>query len=273
VTSLRKGSRLRIVATEDTVDGAYGRYAAVDAVEYLPPRQGATSLRVYYYVRGGVPDEYDEDEEAKARKKRRHEGGFYDAKGRQPYHGGWRKPIPFAPVTSRFNPNRLHPVLHVVMPHTGVDFGATSGTPIYSTAAGVVKTVGDGGACGNMVQVMHPNGLVSIYCHMSRFAPGLHPEEKVETRQLLGFVGATGRVTGPHLHFAVKRGETFIDPLTLNLDGMRVLPHADRTPFTKLKEEMDAELDAIALPDAEVVDEKESPDGGESAETFFEETP
>jgi hypothetical protein len=67
VTSLRKGSRLRIVATEDTVDGAYRRYAAVDAVEYLPPRQGATSLRVYYYVRGCVPDEYDEDEEAKDR--------------------------------------------------------------------------------------------------------------------------------------------------------------------------------------------------------------
>src|SRR5205085_630003 len=101
------------------------------------------------------------------KKAKRHPGGFYDAKARQPYQGGWRSPIPFARVTSRFNPKRMHPVLHTIMPHNGVDFGANSGTPIYSTGAGVVRSVGDGGPCGNMVQVDHPNGLTSAYCHMS----------------------------------------------------------------------------------------------------------
>ena len=271
VSSLRKGSRLRIVATEDEVEGEFGRYVALDAVEYFPPRPNAPSLRVYFYSRSGVPETYDEDVESKRKRRHGGSGGYYDVKGRQPFHGGWRLPVPFAKVTSRFNPKRMHPVLHTIMPHNGVDFGATTGTPIYATAPGIVRSVGDGGACGNMVQLLHSNGLVSAYCHMSRFAAGLHPGQKVEGRQLLGYVGATGRVTGPHLHFAVKRGDVFLDPLTLNLDGMRVLPHADRQRFAKRREELNAALEAIPLPQADFSDEGR--DGGDGEAEVFEEPP
>jgi hypothetical protein len=269
--SLRAGARLRLIATEDLADGEFSRYVALNAVEYFPPRPKAPSLRVYWYQRGGVP--MDPTDEEAARRAKRHAGGFYDAKGRQPYEGGWRSPIPFARVTSRFNPKRMHPVLHVVMPHNGVDFGATTGTPIYSTAAGIVKSAGDGGACGNMVQVDHPSGLTSAYCHMSRFAAGIHPGQHVESRQLLGYVGATGRVTGPHLHFAIKRGEQFIDPLTLRLDGMRVLPHGDRGPFAKEKEELDAALDTIPLPAFDGGTEADDNTDGGEGEVILEETP
>src|SRR5262249_49521930 len=149
----------RIVATEDLVDGEFGRYVALDAVEFFPPRPKAPSTRVYWYQHGGVPMDPDEESEHHGR---HHTGGYYDSKGRQPYHGGWGRPIPLARVTSRFNPKRMHPVLHVVMPHNGVDFGATTGTPIYATAAGIVRTAGDGGPCGNMVQIEHSNGLTSV---------------------------------------------------------------------------------------------------------------
>ena len=104
----------------------------------------------------------------------------------------------------------MHPVLHVVMPHNGIDFAASPGTPVYSSAAGAVSSVGDGGPCGNMVQIKHTNGLTTAYCHLQRFAPGLHAGQHVEQRQLVGFVGQTGRATGPHLHFAVKRGEILL---------------------------------------------------------------
>ena len=259
LSEIRGGARLRIVATEDRLDGEFVRYGSLDAVEWLP--EGRSALRVYWYPKGWTePDKGTE-------KGRR--GGYYDAKGRQPYRGGWRSPVPMARISSRFDPNRMHPVLHVVMPHNGVDFAAKAGTPVYAAASGVVKSAGDGGPCGNMVQIDHPNGLTTAYCHLSRFAPSLHAGEHIETRQLIGYVGQTGRATGPHLHFAVKRGDVFMDPLTLKLDGVRVLPAKDHEEFDDLRAKDDAALDAIAMPDAPSSDGG-TPDAG-AAPDFYDE--
>jgi hypothetical protein len=85
---------------------------------------------------------------------------------------------------------------------------------------------------------------------MSKFAPGIHAGLHVETRQLVGYVGQTGRATGPHLHFAVKRGDIFLDPMILKLDGVRVIPPKERGAFDERRTALDAELDAIPLPDA-----------------------
>ncbi|MEO7109816.1 MAG: M23 family metallopeptidase [Polyangiaceae bacterium] len=229
LADIRPGARLRIVATEQRIEGTFVSYAEVDAVEYFPASAHAQPVRTYY---------------SPASK------GYFDAKGRQPTHGGWRMPIPFARISSRFNPHRMHPVLHTVMPHNGVDFSAPPGTPIYSTAAGTVIVAGDGGPCGNMVKLEHSGGLVSAYCHMSRFAAGLHVGEHVESRQLVGYVGSTGRATGPHLHFAIKRGDVFIDPLSLKLDGVRLVPVQNRDDFEAARKDLDAALDAIPLPAA-----------------------
>jgi murein DD-endopeptidase MepM/ murein hydrolase activator NlpD len=188
--------------------------------------------------------------------------GFYTAKGQQPFRGTFRSPLPLARVTSRFNPKRMHPVLHVVMPHNGIDFGASSGTPVFASASGTVHSAGDGGPCGNMVQIEHTNNLTTAYCHLSRIVPGLHPGQHVEARQLVGFVGQTGRATGPHLHFAVKRGGSFIDPMVLKMDGVRTLPPADRDAFAKLRADLDVALEAVALPSADGVatDDKDDKD-------------
>jgi len=229
LADIRPGARLRIVATEERIEGNFVRYAEVDAVEYFPASAHAPAVRTYFSPASR---------------------GYFDGKGRQPAHGGWRLPIPLARISSRFNPHRMHPTLHVVMPHNGVDFSSPSGTPIYSTAAGNVVVAGDSGPCGNMVKIEHANGLVSAYCHMSRFASGLHVGEHVEARQLIGYVGSTGRATGPHLHFAVKRGDVFIDPLSLKLDGVRLVPASNRDDFEASRKELDAALDAIPLPPA-----------------------
>jgi murein DD-endopeptidase MepM/ murein hydrolase activator NlpD len=232
LADVRPGARLRIVAAADLADGAYAHTAELEAVEYTPAVAGAAATRVYHFGSGS----------------RKAPIGYYDAKGRQPLHGGWRIPVPLARLSSRFNPHRVHPVLKVVMPHNGVDFAAPPGTPVYSSAAGTVRSVGDGGPCGNMVQVQHLGGLVTAYCHLARFAGGLHVGQHVEARQLVGYVGQTGRATGPHLHFAVKRGEIFLDPLALKLDGFRVLPSADRDAFAERRTELDSAMDAIPLP-------------------------
>jgi hypothetical protein len=113
-----------------------------------------------------------------------------------------------------------------------------------------------------MVQIEHTNNLTTAYCHLSRIVPGLHPGQHVEARQLVGFVGQTGRATGPHLHFAVKRGGSFIDPMVLKMDGVRTLPPADRDAFAKLRADLDVALEAVALPSADGVatDDKDDKD-------------
>jgi murein DD-endopeptidase MepM/ murein hydrolase activator NlpD len=267
LADLRPGARLRIVAMEDRVEGAFAGYASLDAVEYTPANPSAPKLRVYWFSK--APASHAEAQKSGLRARA---GGYYDGKGQQPYHGGWRSPVPFARIASRFNPHRMHPVLHVVMPHNGVDFAAPPGTPVYASAAGVVKSVGDGGPCGNMVQIQHPSGLTSAYCHLSRFAAGLHVGQHVEQRQLVGNVGQTGRATGPHLHFAIKRGEVFLDPLAFKLDGVRVLPSSLRDEFAKTRVEMDLALEAIPLP-APVAGTAGDGGGGTTDETVFDDSP
>jgi murein DD-endopeptidase MepM/ murein hydrolase activator NlpD len=237
LSDIRPGARLRIVATQDQVDGAFVRWGSLEAVEYFPATPTAPSVRVY---------RFGDDDGDDASGKKRH--GWYDAKGKQPYHGGWRSPVPLARITSRFNPHRMHPVLHVVMPHNGVDFAAPVGTPVYATAAGTVLSVGADGPCGNRVEIAHSGNVVSVYCHLSRFAAGLRAGQHVEQRQLIAYVGQTGRVTGPHLHFGIRKNGVVIDPMTLRLDGVRVVPRAQRDAFDRARAQLDAELDGIALP-------------------------
>ncbi len=267
LSDLHPGTRLRVLATEVRLEGAFLRYAPIDAIE-LSVSPGAPPLRVYL-----LPSQVADRDRAPSLAAT-HAGSYYDAKGQQPYHGGWRIPVPSARIASRFNPRRMHPTLHVVMPHNGVDFAAPTGTPIYAAASGTVRSVGDSGPCGNMVQVEHAAGIVSSYCHMSRFAPGVRAGGHVDGRQLLGYVGQTGRATGPHLHFAIKRNGVFIDPLALKLDGVRVIPPSRRDEFDALRAGLDRELDGIRLepgagPETEPLALDGGSDGGPAAEDLI----
>lgn len=244
--TIKQGVRIRVAASEEWVEGTFSR-VRLDGLELVP--KSGTPIRVYFYERGA---------DVEGSKRRAPLPGYYDAKGKQPYRGAFRTPIPLARVTSRFNPKRMHPVLHVVMPHQGVDYAGSTGTPVFASSAGTVVTAGNGGPCGNMVEIEHGGGLTTVYCHLSRFAPGLRAGQKVEARQLIGNVGQTGRVTGPHLHFGVKKNGVFIDPLALKMDGVRVLPPADRDAFAKKRAEVDSVIDGIALPSA--LDVPDEPD-------------
>lgn len=224
-----EGGVVRAIVVEETALGLFSRYKRVVAMEYRPPDPEGKPVRIYSY-HGTV-----------AR-------GYWDEKGRQPNAAGWRTPCPGAPITSPFNPKRMHPVLHVIRPHTGTDFGGPAGTPIYATYKGVISSVGPAGACGNTVQIQHPGGIVTGYCHLSRFA-GVKAGERVGTRQLIGYMGSTGRSTGPHLHFFVKKDGQFVDSRTLHMDGDRPVPVEDRPGFLAAKAELDRRLDAIPLPE------------------------
>ncbi len=227
---LDRGTRLRLVVQEVTALGEFARYAFVEAVEVVFS-DDREPVRVYRFQGPRFR-------------------GYLDSSGRALDEGGWRKPIPNAPVTSRFNLRRMHPVLHRTMPHTGMDFGAPMGTPIGAASIGTISFIGYAGPNGNLVKIQHPGGIETGYSHLSRFAEGLKINDKVRRLQTIGYVGSTGRSTGPHLHFSAKRAGKFFDPETLHMDGMRTIPSADRAVFEPARRELDTLLDAIVLPPA-----------------------
>lgn len=226
---LERGDRLRLIGQEVTVLGDFARYTGIEAIEVVPANPKREPLRVYYY------------DDASLR-------GYYDASGKSPYEGGWRKPIPGAAITSAFNPRRMHPILHKVMPHMGTDIGAPLGTPVGASAPGTVSYIGPGGPAGNLLKVMHANGIETGYAHLSRYVAGIKVGDKVKRLQTIGYVGNTGRSTGPHLHFSAQRDGKFFDAETLNLDGMRVLTKEQREQFMAVVAKYNPLLDAITLP-------------------------
>jgi murein DD-endopeptidase MepM/ murein hydrolase activator NlpD len=174
---------------------------------------------------------------------------FYDETGRA-VHGGWlRTPLRYDHISSPFDPRRMHPVLRRVMPHNGVDYSAPTGTPVWAAADGTVTFVGERGPNGNLVSISHQDGYESFYAHLSRFASGLAVGQQVTQRQVIGYVGNTGRSTGPHLHFGLKRRGRFVDPAReLNGPG-RMLPSSFIGRFRQEVARQRARLAAIALPD------------------------
>lgn len=225
---LERGDVVRLIAQEVTVLGEFSRYAGVEALEVK--RAKGDSMRVYYFDAPG-------------------ERGYYDVKGRSPHAGGWRNPIPGAPITSRFNLKRLHPILKKIHPHLGTDIGAPTGTPVGSSAPGTVTYIGYAGPAGNLVKVEHSGGIETGYAHLSRFAEGLKVGDKVKRLQLVGYVGSTGRSTGPHLHFSASKKGEFFDAEKLDLDGMRTLGGGPRIAFDAVMAKYNPLLDAIALPE------------------------
>jgi murein DD-endopeptidase MepM/ murein hydrolase activator NlpD len=231
VADFGRGDRVRVVAQEVTVLGQFERYAGIEALEVVPRDGNKHPLRIYYF-----------------RGTKSH--GYYDAEGRAVHEGGWRRPLKVVRITSPFNPHRMHPILKKPMPHQGTDMGAALGTPVGAAGPGTVKFIGNGGATGNLVTIEHAGNIETGYAHLSRFEPGLKVGDRVQPLQIVGYVGSTGRSTGPHLHFSVKKNGVFIDSQTLKYDVLRTLPPDERIEFVETRTKLDALLDAIPLPGA-----------------------
>jgi murein DD-endopeptidase MepM/ murein hydrolase activator NlpD len=139
--------------------------------------------------------------------------GYYDEEGRSLKRFVLASPLRFTPrVTSGFSRRRLHPVHHTVRPHLGVDYAASTGTPVVAVASGVVVSAGWAGGGGRQIRVRHAGGLESYYLHLSAFAKGIRAGAHVDQGQLIGRVGATGTATGPHLDYRLRRNGVFVDP-------------------------------------------------------------
>jgi len=126
-----------------------------------------------------------------------------------------KAPLKFTRVTSGFSKKRFHPVLGKFRPHWGVDYGAPIGTPVMSTAEGVVLFAGYDRGEGNYVRIKHNSRIQTSYLHLSRFAKGIRKGARVEQGTIIGYVGMTGLATGPHLDYRVSDSGKWLNPLQL----------------------------------------------------------
>jgi murein DD-endopeptidase MepM/ murein hydrolase activator NlpD len=223
---LRTGDRFEVLYEEELLDGVRSRLGEVVALSY---ENGGRRLEAYRYG----------------------ESGYYDGKGRPLRKMFLRSPLPYSRVTSRFSQRRFHPVLKIYRPHYGVDYGAPVGTPVRVTAGGVVSFVGWDGGGGKTVKVRHPNGFLTAYLHLSRYAKGMRAGSRVAQGDVVGYVGSTGLATAAHLDYRVQERGRWIDPLSLTSVPAAPVPPGEWSRFAAWRDSLQRRLrDGTALADA-----------------------
>ena len=140
---------------------------------------------------------------------------YWGAQGESLKKAFLKAPLQFTRISSGFSYARKHPVTGKIRPHTAIDYAAPTGTPVMSIGDGTVLSVGWAGGGGNTVKIRHNSSYVTSYMHLSRYARGLKVGQHVHQGQVIGYVGATGTATGPHLDFRVYKDGTAINPLKM----------------------------------------------------------
>jgi murein DD-endopeptidase MepM/ murein hydrolase activator NlpD len=173
--------------------------------------------------------------------------GFYDDRGRSLRRAFLKAPLRFSHISSRFG-GRFHPILKRWRAHEGTDYAAAYGTPVRATADGVVVEAGRNGGYGNLIELRHANGIQTRYGHLSRFAAGLHVGQHVNQEQIIGYVGATGLATGPHLHYEFRVNGRATNPQRKDAGAGEPVPSKLKSQFDDLRAQLLAELEPSGIP-------------------------
>jgi len=161
---------------------------------------------------------------------------YYNADGMSLRRAFKMYPVRFRRISSRFSRARMHPVLRTSRPHLGIDYAADVGTPIEATADGTVIRAGRWGSYGIMVGLRHVRGIETRYAHMSRLAPGIRSGVRVRQGQVIGFVGMTGLVSGPHVHYEFIKNSRHLNPRSVDLGDGEPVPAARRAEFEQVRD-------------------------------------
>lgn len=221
----RPGDTFRVMVEEESLNGAFLGYGPLLALEYNGGKAG--KKRFFRFEAG--------DDIA-----------YYDERGISQPRSVIAIPLHYTRISSQFG-MRYHPVLKHRKQHNGVDFAASPGAPVWACQKGTVTFAGDKGANGRLVIVRHEEGLVSYYAHLLRFGPGIRAGVEVRQKQVLGYVGSTGRSTGPHLHFGLSKNGRFIDPLKYKVRPGAPVAQRYREALKAVIAERGAELDRIPI--------------------------
>ena len=224
MSDLGEGDTVRLLYNSMYFRGQQMAVGDILAAEVV--KDGKT-YQAYYYSQGKG------DEES---------GSYYDQNGKslQQKAGFNTEPVAYTRISSPFG-YRVHPVLHTVRMHTGIDYAAPTGTPIKAAADGEVIFKGWKGGYGNTVMIRHANGVETLYGHMSAFSPA---DGRVRAGEVIGFVGTTGRSTGPHLHYEARVNGQPVNPTTVALPTPKLTP-TNMAAFRKQQKDASTMLSTI----------------------------
>lgn len=190
-SDLQPGDHFRVLVERHTREGKLSGYGAILAAEFVNDSRKLKAIR--FTPEGGSP-------------------AYYDENGRSLKRFFLKSPLKFEPrITSNFSTSRKHPILGYSRAHNGVDYHAASGAPVASVAPGVVTMAGWSNGGGRTVKVRHPNGYDTEYLHLSSIAT--RAGARISQGDLVGRVGSTGLATGPHLHYGLKKGGRYVNPV------------------------------------------------------------
>ena len=225
---LQKGDRFRVLYDERLCDG---EVVAVDTVRYAIFSRGKEELPSIMY------DQKD--------------GGniYWNEKGESMRKAFLKAPLKFSRVSSGFSYARKHPVTRKVRPHTGVDYAAPKGTPVMTIGDGTVTSIKYEGAGGKTIRIRHNSVYSTAYLHLSGYAKGLKVGQRVRQGQVIGYVGSTGRSTGPHLDFRVWKNGSPINPLKMQSPPAEPIKKASLNAFEVAHEKYRAQVDTLLARD------------------------
>jgi len=229
-SDLRNEDTFKVIVEGLYLDGEFKKYGDILCVEFM---NNGKTYQAYRF-------EYEGKTE------------YYDSEGKTLRRAYLKAPLSFRRISSTFSNGRFHPILKRYRPHHGLDYAAPTGTPVSAIGSGTVVFSGIKGSYGKFVIIKHPNGYKSYYGHLSKIEKNIRVGVKAEQGQIIGYVGATGLATGPHLHYELRINDKPVNPLTGSLPRGKPIPSNMMTEFRQFRNEMDNQLASINPPAIEV---------------------
>lgn len=166
------------------------------------------------------------------------QSSYYSTSGHSLKRAFIRTPVQYTRISSPFNLQRRHPILHKIRAHKGVDYAAPHGTPVKAAGQGKVVFVGKKGGYGNTIILQHGPKYTTLYAHLANFARSLKPGHTIRQGQIIGYVGATGLASGPHLHYEFRVNGVHHNPLTVALPQAEGVSHGEKSKFLAYSNEL-----------------------------------
>ena len=213
IFDIRKGDKFSVIYETDFSEGAKISSGDIVFAEFINKDKKYVAQRFFDDIQGKQ---------------------YFNENGENVKKAFLRAPLDFAYISSHFNPNRMHPILHRIKAHNGVDYAAKRNTPVKASGNGVISFMGRQSGYGNTIEIKHGGNIKTLYAHLERFDSNFKVGSKVKQGNVIAYVGDSGQATGPHLHFEFWQGKVRTDPVKVELPSAKPVNYSQMEEFNNL---------------------------------------